>query len=167
MGGLGFLGMDIFSSELGRNFRIINVYTPYHNRVEFWNHLKQLSLMNSNNLILGGDLNFTIGHEESWGHHTYLDPLSDYMEHLMEQHHLIEIHMKKKKPTWHNRRIGDVDLGKVLDRFLIKEELLGTLTNFCQWVGSGGISDHSPIYLELVGPSLKPIAPFKVNSTWL
>lgn len=123
MGGPCILGMDIFSSELGLNFRIINVYAPYHNRVEFWNHLLQLSLMNSNNLILGGDLNFTIGHEESWGHHTQLDPLSDYMEHLLEQHHLIDIPMNKKQPTWYNRRIGNAALGRRLDRFLIKEDL--------------------------------------------
>jgi len=34
-----FLGMDIFSSEMGKNFHIIYVYAPYHSRVEFWNHL--------------------------------------------------------------------------------------------------------------------------------
>jgi len=68
--------MDIFSSETGKNFHIINVYAPYHSRVEFWNHLLQLLLTNSNNLILGGDLNFTIRREEYLGHYTPLDPLS-------------------------------------------------------------------------------------------
>lgn len=64
-GGPWFLGMDIFSSELGRNLRIVNVYAPNHNRMELWNHLLQLSLINYNNIILGGDLNFMIDHEES------------------------------------------------------------------------------------------------------
>eukprot|EP00253_Pinus_taeda_P026585 PITA_26585 len=36
-----------------------------------------------------------------------------------------------------------------------------------QWVGSGGISDHYPIYLELSGPNKKPKAPFKFNHGWL
>jgi len=71
-----FLGMDMFSSEMGENFRIIYVYAPYHSRVEFWNHLLQLLLMNSNNLILGGDLKLTILHEGYLGRHTPLDPLS-------------------------------------------------------------------------------------------
>lgn len=31
----------------------------------------------------------------------------------------------------------------------------------------GGILDHSPIYLELLGPFPKPSAPFKFNSAWL
>jgi len=89
------------------------------------------------------------------------------MEHLLEQHHLIDILMNKKKLTWYNRRIGDATLSRKLDYFLIKKDLLGTLSNFCQWVGFGGIFDHSPIYLELAGPSLKPKEPFKFNSTWL
>lgn len=42
-----------------------------------------------------------------------------------------------------------------------------TPTNFRQWVGSGGISDHSPIYLELAGSTIKPRTPYKLNSSWL
>lgn len=61
-GGPRFLGMDIFSLEMGRNFRIIDVYLPDHSRLELWNHLLQLSLMNSNDIILCGQLNFTICH---------------------------------------------------------------------------------------------------------
>lgn len=33
------------------------------------------------------------------------------------------------------------------------------------WIG--GLSDHSPIYLEIVGHARKPKAPFKFNATWL
>jgi len=29
-GGLGFIGMDIFSAELGMDLWIINIYGPYH-----------------------------------------------------------------------------------------------------------------------------------------
>lgn len=54
-----------------------------------------------------------------------------------------------------------------MDRFLIKEDLLGTLTNLCQWDEFEGIYDHSPIYMELAGPSQKPRAPYKFNLTWL
>jgi len=34
-------------------------------------------------------------------------------------------------------------------------------------VGSRGISDHSPIYLEILGPHSKPKSPFKSNHVWL
>lgn len=33
--------------------------------------------------------------------------------------------------------------------------------------GTGGISDHYPIYLEILGPPKKPKAPFKFNHDWL
>lgn len=104
---------------------------------------------------MGGDLNFTIGHVKSWGHNAQLDPLFDFMEKLLEQHHMIDIPMNKKQPTWHNRRIIELALGRRLDHFLIKEKFLGTLSN------------HSPIYMELAGPFQKPREPFEFNSAWL
>lgn len=57
--------MDIFSSELGMDLRIINVYGPYHNREAFWNRFLNLSITSSDNLIIGGDLNFSTGYGES------------------------------------------------------------------------------------------------------
>eukprot|EP00253_Pinus_taeda_P007079 PITA_07079 len=121
--------MDIFSSDMGKNICAVNIYAPNHNKLEFWNNLLGLSLIN-NITILGGDLNFNIGHEESWGHHSQLDPLSNQLYLLLEQHHLTEIPMNRKMPTWHNKRIGDVALGRILDRFLIKEELLASFMNY-------------------------------------
>lgn len=34
-GGHRFLGMDIFSTEIGRNLRIMNIYAPNHSRLDF------------------------------------------------------------------------------------------------------------------------------------
>lgn len=165
-GGLRFLGMDLFSAILGKRIHIINIYAPYQNRLDFWKLFLDNPMINSTT-ILGGDLNFSIGHEESWGHHWQLDPLSDQLISMLDQHGLIDVPMNKKMPTWHNKRIGEVDLWRRLDWFLIHEDLLMTLTIFKQWVGSGGISHHSPIYLELVGATTKPQAPYKFNLTWL
>ncbi len=61
-GGAGFVGMDIFSSELGMDLKIVNIYGPCHNREAFWNHLLHLSIIKSEQTILGGDLNFSIGY---------------------------------------------------------------------------------------------------------
>jgi hypothetical protein len=36
-----------------------------------------------------------------------------------------------------------------------------------QWIGSGGESDHSPVWLELEGTPQKSAAPFKFNSSWI
>eukprot|EP00253_Pinus_taeda_P031782 PITA_31782 len=75
--------------------------------------------------------------------------------------------MQHLLPTWRNRRVGDAALTRRLDRFLMKGNLQQRLHLFRQWVGSGGLSDHNPIYLEIQGPFKKPKAPFKFNHTWL
>jgi len=75
--------------------------------------------------------------------------------------------MQKLLPTWRNRRVGDAALARRLDRFIMKDTLLQRLHHYKKWVGTGGISDHSPIYLEIQGPFKKPKAPFKFNHTWL
>eukprot|EP00253_Pinus_taeda_P032143 PITA_32143 len=166
-GGKGFLEMDLYSVELGMELRVLNVYGPYQGREAFWQHLSNLSLTSLNNLILGGDLNFSIGYSESWGSAAQIDPLSEVMETLLDQAQLLDVPMIKPLPTWRNRRIGEVALARRLDRFVIKTQLLQLLSHYRQWVGSGGISDHSPIYLEITGPPIKPRAPFKFNSIWL
>jgi len=58
-------------------------------------------------------------------------------------------------------------LARRLDRFLIKERLLGNFHNYREWVGLGGLSHHSPIYLEISGHDHKPKEPLKFNATWL
>jgi hypothetical protein len=37
---------------------------------------------------------------------------------------------------------------------------------YSQWIGTGGDSDHSPIFLEIVGGPIKPPSPFKYNPSW-
>jgi len=86
---------------------------------------------------------------------------------LLEQHNLSNVPMNKPLPTWRNRKIGDATLARRLDRFLIKVPLLQYLNRYRQWVGYGGISDHSPINLEILGPNSKPKSPFKLNHVWL
>lgn len=63
--------------------------------------------------------------------------------------------------------MGEDALVRRLDPFLIKPPLLASLDHFCQWVGSGGISNHFPIFLEIMDSNHKPYSPFKFNATWL
>lgn len=63
--------------------------------------------------------------------------------------------------------MGEDRVAKILDCFLIKEEMSNKTTFFRQWVRRGGASDHFPILLELKGSSRKPGSPFKFNPAWL
>lgn len=157
-GGKGLIGIEIFSSELGMDLRVINVYGPFQGREAFWNQLLNLSITSANDIILGGDLNFSISFSESWGSSAQSDPISDTIETLLDHAHLLDIPINRPLPTWRNIR---------LDCFTLKTPMLQRLSHYTQWVRSGGISDHLHIYLEISGPPIKPKAPFKFNSTWL
>eukprot|EP00253_Pinus_taeda_P031947 PITA_31947 len=89
------------------------------------------------------------------------------MTDILECHDLIDVPMIKTLPTWRNRRIGEAALARRLDRFIMKGSLFRQLHHYKQWVGTGGISNHYPIYLELSGPTTKPKSPFKFNHGWL
>lgn len=58
-GGGGFLGADIYSKDLEEELRIINVYGPCHN--SFGRRLLSSPLLLNDNVILGRDLNFSLG----------------------------------------------------------------------------------------------------------
>lgn len=166
-GGKGFIRIGIFSTEMGMDLCVINVYGPCQGRKVFWNQLLNLSITSTNNLIMGGDLNFSIGFSESWGSSAKIDLISVTMENLLDHVHMTDIPMNKPLPTWRNRRVGEAVLARRLDHFLLKATLIQCLSHYRRWVGSGGISDHSPIYLEVTNLAIKLKAPFKFNSTWL
>lgn len=67
-GGSGHIGVDLFIADLGLEIWFYNVYGPCHHWPEFWDHLLSFELLQKEYLIMGGDLNFSLGHSESWGH---------------------------------------------------------------------------------------------------
>lgn len=166
-GGIGHIGLNIFSSELGTNIRLVNVYGPFQHHEVIWEQLLTCNLLQSDNIIFGGDLKFSMGFFESWGHHAQVDPLFAFFENNLENHNVIGIPSAKILPTWRNIRVREDSLARILDRFIIKEQLLCLGFINRQWVGSGSISDHSPIFLDIRGGLSKPRAPLKFNSTWL
>ena len=66
-----FKGMD-------EAFTVINCYGPYAHRTSYWNRLVSGGLLGLPNLLLAGDLNFTLTSTEVWGLKARLDPLASY-----------------------------------------------------------------------------------------
>jgi hypothetical protein len=161
------LGIFVCVEDMGRNFMILNVYGPTHERIQFWDNLLGNSFTKKENLILGGDLNFSLGAAESWGQRAHSYAQSDYFNHKLGEVGSLYISHAKLCPTWRNKRLGEDYISKRLDRFLLSTNLVESPLFFRQWVGSGGESDHHPIYLEVEGRSKKPTSPFKFNSAWL
>lgn len=122
-GGQGFMGIDLFSANLGYSLRIVNIYDPCHQRENFWNHLLGLSIFSADNIIIGGDLNFSLGYGESWGSTAQVDSIIGYMSDLLKRHNLIDVPMHKPLITWRNRRIREVALARRLDKYIMKGAL--------------------------------------------
>jgi len=157
------LGIEVLSPEFDGPLSILNIYGPCQERASFWNSLLAKFVMRDQNLVVGGDLNFSIGNAEAWGPSAREDPLSDFFQNSLTSHKLIDANLSKLKPTWRNHRTGEARVAKRLDRFLLCEDLASRILMFRQWIGEGGNLDHFPILLELSKPPFKPVAPFKYN----
>jgi hypothetical protein len=55
------IGADIQIEGMGFDFRIVNIYGPYDTRNDFWESIFKNPLLQANNTILGGDINFSLG----------------------------------------------------------------------------------------------------------
>eukprot|EP00253_Pinus_taeda_P029779 PITA_29779 len=143
-GGRGFLGADIYSPTLESNFRILNVYGPCQDRMAFWRPLLNLSLLHQDNIIIGGDLNFSLGYSEYWGNHAQVDAMTGFYQNLLESHNFIDVPSAKKQPTWKNNRVGEASLARRLDHFLTKEALTnGARDRFLEGTPSRYIGGHN------------------------
>eukprot|EP00253_Pinus_taeda_P033955 PITA_33955 len=161
------MGMEIRTPDFPSSFHIVNIYGPCQGREAFWLELFAKTLMKLPLMVVGGDLNFSLGRIEAWGPSAREDPLTEFFIHFLQDHNLIDPSPISLSPTWRNRRSGEDRIAKRLDRFLISEGLIRLVPLFRQWVEATGNSDHFPIFLELSFPPPKPPAPFKFNSSWL
>lgn len=161
------MGPECQTTEFDFPLTILNIYGSCQGRIPFWNGLMENSLVKNNYMVMGGDLNFSLGRAEARGPAAREDPQSDFFLNLLTSNNLIEANLIKLKPTWRNRRVGEARVAKRLDRFLLNEALSAMIPLFRQWVEEGGPSDHFPIYLELSRVPPKPPAPFKFNASWL
>ena len=161
------VGIKLYSLELGKVMIVINIYGPYTNRETFWDELLAKEFIKDDLVVLGGDLNLTLGSGEVWGPRAIPDSQADHFISSFARVGLIDVEPTKINATWRNRRTGVNRVAKRLDRFLIGEKFLDSLPFVRQWVECGGISDHSPIMIELKSGAGKPYSPFKFNNAWL
>jgi hypothetical protein len=93
------LGGDFVVEGIGKEIRIINVYGPHTDRNTFWVNLLVNILLKNDLLILGGDLNFSLGEAESWGPSAHPDNQAGFFSHLLASNGLIDIAPLKLLPT--------------------------------------------------------------------
>ena len=157
----------LHSVELKMTIVCINFYGPYVDREFFWINLFKMECLLSSKLILGGDLNFSVGLSEIWGDKARVDNLSDFFIRQMEDASLVDIAPTILLPTWNNQRVGCENIYKRLARFLLSSGFLDLHLHFRQWIGSGGDSDHNPDFMQFLTKESRPRSPFKFNASWL
>ena len=119
-----YLGGDFMVEGIGKEIRIINVYGPHTDHNSFWETRLGKDLLKNDFLILGGDLNFSLGEAKSWGPSSHLDNQVAFFSHLLSSNGLIDIAPLKILPTWRKMRVWEARIAKSFDRFLIFESLV-------------------------------------------
>lgn len=117
------LGVDISSQELNSSLYLVNVYGSYQDCVIFWESLFSKPFLSSDRLIVGGDLDFTLGVSKIWGSNAIPDPLADFFRSHLSWLDLFDLEPVKINPMWWNRRSGEDWIAKRLDRFIVGEDI--------------------------------------------
>jgi hypothetical protein len=145
----------------------LNVYGPCQNRKSFWQQVESQGLLNLHNLVLDGDLKFTLNFGEICVASSIQDPLANFFTSLLISHGLVEFPPTVLSPTWHIGRLGKEHISKCLERFYIFDSLDSTINRIRTWVDFSFLSYHTPIFLQF-GLHPKRISyPFKLNACWL
>ena len=75
-------------------------------------------------MIIGGDLNFSVGATESWGPRARVDSLSDFSISNLMGNKLLYIELTNPKPSWRNHCVGEDRIAKRIDIFLVVEAMV-------------------------------------------
>lgn len=94
------LGVEVYYQEICSELSLINVYGLCQDKVSFWSNLLSKSLMNRPNLVVGGDLYFSLGLSESYGPTAQADRLTNYFMNKFKSENLIDTNLVKYRPTW-------------------------------------------------------------------
>jgi hypothetical protein len=66
--------LDLLEFDSCASFRIINLYGAYANIIPFYTDLNNSGFISAQNIIIRGDLNFTLSLEEVWVENPRYDP---------------------------------------------------------------------------------------------
>lgn len=101
-------------------------------------------IINYPSVILRVDLNFTKSTREVWGENVRLDLLGPGLNEYFQEVGLVDVKLVDLIPTWHNGKVGNRGIAKILDPFYISEDLVSFMQKFRSWVVPTIFSEHMP-----------------------
>jgi hypothetical protein len=119
-----YISVDILEEGVGLEFRVLNVYGPYIERDTFWDSLLKIDFLMVDNLILGGELNFSLGRPNFGAQIPALITNILFFTHILSTNGILDISPWKLLPTWRNMQTEDSWVEKWLDRFLVSKILV-------------------------------------------
>ena len=96
------MGLELFWVEENLHLNLKNIYGPYNGRVGFCESVQTSQFLEKENVIIGGDLNFTIATHEIWGPNARVDPLAAFFQNLLQSLKLVDLDPYKPKSSWIN-----------------------------------------------------------------
>jgi len=132
-----------------RHVNLLNVYGPCFDKLDFWSKVSASGLLAKTNLILAGNLNFTLSSSDICGMNASIDAATSQFSDIFQQHNLVDLLLAKVVPTWRNGRSGTMSISKRFDRFFLSDSLLQHADRYRTWVAYPYILDHAPIILQL------------------
>ena len=76
------------------------MYGPYVRRNELWDQILHVQCLQDRNLVVEGDLKFTLNWKEIWSLHARVGVLGDYFRNYKEIIYLVGVEPIELKPTW-------------------------------------------------------------------
>jgi hypothetical protein len=104
-----------------RKISLLNVYGPCTERKTFWDKVVSRGMLAYKNLIVAGDLNFTVRLERFGVTQRNWTRCRGFFKGIFQGNHLVNIILDEVVPTWWNGRIGREGISKILDRVLFVE----------------------------------------------
>ena len=100
------IGISLYFIELEMNLCCANIYVLYQKWDFFWNNMLSKDYIEKNNIIMGWELNFSLGKYEICGPADRVDNLFYFCAMKTFEHGLLDIEPSKLFPTWSNKRVG-------------------------------------------------------------